>query len=365
MLGTKRRIDPSVMQRLRDEPYRFEFFQAVRMLLARHRAASVESEQDVLGQVIRFRSSVSLAFPPSEIESLTFDAAPAAPGSGASDNTAGSGKALAFSGVTVTPSFIGLTGPLGVLPRHYTQHVAEREIYHRDKATRAFLDIFSTRAIALFYQTWLKYRLHLQYEANREHRFLPMVLSLAGLGLSGTRGRLSGSGEEGVADESLAYYAGAVRARPRSLQWFSRVVADYFGTGCRPEQFVGQWFVLPEHETSRLGTANCLLGETAFCGNRVWDRQSRVRLTVGPLRRQRFDQFLPGGSAAASLAKLFRLMVSSVLDCEVRLVLDPRDVPPAVLGRRNDVRLGWTAWIGASGACPATPEVAYLIPPVS
>src|SRR6478609_2812365 len=120
MPGEKRRINPSLIQRLRDEPYRFEFFQAVRVLLAQHREQSDEQDRDVLGQVIRFRSSISLAFPPSEIESLEFtwneDAANATSGN--------NGVPLQFDSVTLTPSFIGLTGPLGVLPRHYTQHVA-------------------------------------------------------------------------------------------------------------------------------------------------------------------------------------------------------------------------------------------------
>jgi len=217
MPGEKRRIDPGVIHRLRDEPYRFEFFQAVRLLLGWHRSDSVKRDRDLLGHVIRFRSSVSLAFPPSEIEALVFET----PRGQEQGDAAGSHAAA----VTLTPSFIGLTGPLGVMPRHYTQQVAEREIYHRDTATRAFLDIFSTRAIAVFYQTWLKCRLHLQYESDRENHFLPMLLSLAGLGLSGTTERLKGDSAH-VADESLAYYASALRERPQSAQWFSRVVPD-------------------------------------------------------------------------------------------------------------------------------------------
>ena len=378
MRGTKRRIDPGLIDQLRDEPYRFEFFQAVRLLLAHYREQDGDQQDlDILGQVIRFRNSVSLSFPASEIEALEFeapfltdaygatlhddggdagiDSAPVAAQAGTKPHSRRLGK------VTLTPAFFGLTGPMGVMPRHYTHHVAEREMYHRDTATRAFLDIFSSRAVALFYQTWLKYRLHLQYEADRRNHFLPLVLSLAGFGLPGMQQRLQAS-HEGIADESLAYYAGALRERPQSVQVFSRVIADYFQVKCSVEQFVGQWFQLPHHEKTTLGGANAGLGVSTFCGERVWDRNTRIRLTIGPLRKAQFDEFLPGKSAAANLQRFFHLMIGASHDCELRLVLDKRDLLPATLDSRGgNARLGWNGWLGKRQAVTDSHEVAYLI----
>lgn len=354
MFAPKRRIHSGLIKKLREEPYRFEFFQAVRLLLAQHRQHSKERDADVLGRVIRFRSSISLAFPPSEIESLEFvQEVGTEEGTTASDGR--------FKSVTLTPAFIGLTGPSGVLPRHYTQHVAEREIYHRDTATREFLDIFTTRAVALFYQSWLKYRLHLQYESDRKNRFLPLVLSLAGIGLKGTRDRLADE-NSGISDESLAYYAGALRERPQSVQWFSRVVSDYFRVPCEVRQFVGQWFSLPESQQTVIGEANCVLGASSFCGSRVWDRQGKVQLTIGPMRRKQFDDFLPGGSASVNLKRLFYLMVGVTFDCEVRLVLDQRDVAPASLDRQSaGARLGWNGWLMSRDVRKDSDNAAYLI----
>lgn len=358
MLAKKRRVYRGLMQRLKDEPYRFEFFQAVRLLLAHHRQHSAERDRDVLGQVIQFRSSVSLAFPPSEIESLDIEwdddpgLAPDADEAGAPHKR--------FRRATLTPSFIGLTGPSGVLPRHYTQHVAERELYHRDTASRAFLDIFTSRAVALFYQSWLKYRLQLQYETDRRNHFLPLVLSLAGIGADGLRDRLK-DGPHGISDESLAYYAGALQARPQSAQWFSRVSADYFRVPSRVEQFVGQWLALPDHELTRLGSLNCLLGKTAFCGARVWNRETRLRLTLGPLRRTQFDAFLPGGPAFDNLRRLFRLLIGVSFDCEVRLILDKRDVTPSRLVDQGRTRLGWDCWIQSRESSSDSSDTAYLI----
>lgn len=362
MPGEKRRIHPGLIDRLRDEPYRFEFFQAVRLLLAQFRVHSDEDDRDVLGQVISFRSSVSLAFPPSEIESLDFEwDSPTGSDIKGSDDAHVDATSGAFKKVTLTPTFMGLTGPSGVLPRHYTQHVAEREVFHRDSASRAFFDIFTTRAVALFYQSWLKNRLHLQYEADRKNCFLPSILSLAGLGLKGTRNRLI-DGVEGISDETLAYYSAALRQRPQSAQWFARIAADYFRTNCSMEQFVGQWFELPQHELTRLGLANCVLGQTGFCGNRVWDRQTKLRLTIGPMRRDQFDGFLPGGSAFKSLIRLFQLMVGTTFDCEVRLVLDKRDVSAACLDTKSgSTRLGWNGWFKSRNIWTDSSDTAYLI----
>lgn len=365
MPSTKRRVDPSLIDRLKDEPHRFEFFQAVRLLMNHYRKdAAPGQDLDILGQVIQFRSSVSLAFPASEIESLDFEADQ----SDTPDVAEEAGvinrrknKRMRFRKVSITPSFIGLTGPMGVMPRHYTHYVAEREMYHRDKATRAFLDIFTTRAVALFYQTWLKHRLHLQFEADRKNKFLPMILSLSGMGLSGTRGRLEGD-SKGIADDTLAHYASALRERPQSVQWFSRVVADYFRVQCKVEQFIGQWFQLPERELTKLGTANCGLGTTAFCGGRIWDRNTKVRLTVGPMRKAQFDAFLPGSRAAENLKQFFKLMVGATFDCEVRLILDKRDLAPASLGSlASGTRLGWNGWMKSHQHTNDSQDVAYLI----
>ena len=357
MPAKERRIHSSLIDSLDNEPHRFEFFQAVRMLLAHHRQNSNGKEADALEHIVRFRNSVSLAFPPSEIESMAIEWEDAEE----SESKQGRDMRKAFKRVTLVPSFMGLTGPSGVLPRHYTQHVAEREIYHRDTATRAFLDIFTTRAVSLFYQSWLKYRLYFQYEADRKQRFLPLVLSLAGLGLLGMRERLTDR-SHGMADESLAYYASALRNRPQSVEWFSRIVGQYFQVPCQVEQFVGQWLDLPPQEHTRLGMSNCALGQTSFCGDRIWDRQSKVRLTIGPLRKKQFDEFLPRAAASANLRRLFRLMVGTTLDCEVRLVLDKRDVTVARLDSQSGfARLGWSAWCKSTDIRSDSCDTAYLM----
>jgi type VI secretion system protein ImpH len=94
----------------------------------------------------------------------------------------------------------------------------------------------------------------------------------------------------------------------------------------------------------------------------VWDRQSKVRLTIGPLRKAQFEDFLPHGTAAGSLKRFFRLMVGATFDCEVLLILDKRDVTAAGLDTRmGGMRLGWNGWIMSGDSMCDARDASYLI----
>ncbi|WP_151634778.1 type VI secretion system baseplate subunit TssG [Noviherbaspirillum aerium] len=387
MSSTMWRSGASLIEQLEKEPYRFEFFQAIRLLLSYQRRHTQQGDSSILEQAIRFRNSISLGFPPSEIESLQLEwsseGKEAAEPLQLADMTdegistlqgelrsggrhvmlsrQAPNKTGGFYKATLTPAFMGLVGPSGVLPRHYTQHVADRVLFQRDTTTRAFMDIFTSRAVSLFYQSWMKYRLHLQYEADRRNRFVPLVLSLGGLGFAATRDRIANDGE-GIADETLAYYVAAIRERPRSAHWFARVVADYFRVPAKIAEFIGQWMELPKEERTSLGIRHASLGQSAFCGGRVWDRQSRIRLTLGPMRKASFLDMLPGAQGHRNLARLFRLMQGLAYDCEVRLILDKRDISsPRLQKEGGQVLLGWVSWMQARGRASDPDDASYLL----
>ena len=62
------RSQPPVIEELYAEPYRFNFYQLVRLLeMLTPDADSVGSGGDPEAEPLRFRSSFSLAFPPSDV----------------------------------------------------------------------------------------------------------------------------------------------------------------------------------------------------------------------------------------------------------------------------------------------------------
>ena len=251
MPTTKRRFEPSVVQRLLATPYRFQFFQSVRLIELWFKKRGVGSEQ-MLSNHIRFANRISLGYPASEVESLAVF--PSEPDASVVESELAM-QSEAFKHFSLTPTFMGFLGGNGALPNHYTERVAAHQALEKDEGPRAFLDTFSNRALALFYRAWRKYRLELHYDqAEGKDGFLPLLLSLSGLGQSSLHSRLGRDGE-GVLDESIARFAAAVRQRPTSAALLQRVLSEYFAVPIALEQFVGTWYHMPTNCSSAMGTA--------------------------------------------------------------------------------------------------------------
>ena len=329
MFAKKRRFEPAVIERLFKEPWRFEYFQAVRLLelwLRRQR----QSRLDPVAQVLRFRNSTSHGFPASQLEAIHLE----------THDDEG------LRHVHVTPAFMGLLGCNGVLPAHYNERIAEHEQRHKDEGPRAFLDTFSNRSLALFYEAWRKYRLPFKYQLEGRDSFLPLLLGLAGFGNAALRRRLAQGHNGAVLDESVGYFAAAIRHRPASSSQLARVLGEYFGQPVAAEQFVGQWYEVPPAQRTVLGQATAVLGAGAMAGVRVWQRDLRLRLVIGPLDRASFGAFLPGGLAAKALHSLLTLFTGVTLEYEVELVLRAADVREVTLRDGAHIgRLGWDAYL--------------------
>lgn len=349
----------SPVDRLLAEPHRYGFMQAVRLLerwhvldnpparLQANLRAEAESPaaSDVLNRRVRFRNSLSLAFPPSEIAEFKPIPRPAA-GEPRVDGPSPVTPA-AFERIEITPAFMGLLGAGGTLPAFYTELFAQREQLHRDQSARRFLDVFVHRAVVLFYQAWRKHRLPLRFEADRQREALPQMLALVGFGQRPLRHRLRGR-EGGIADEALAHYAGLLRQRPVSAAAVRQILADYFQAPVRLEPFVGRWFTLPPEQRSVLvdgPSGACVLGGGAVIGERVWQRDLRLRLAIGPLERSLFERFLPGGPAHLALREWLGLLTGITLEHEIRLTLRADDVQPARLDAERAPRLGWDGFL--------------------
>ena len=314
-----------VERALREEPYSFSFFQAVRLLEKLNpERAPVGRFVDPDTEVVRFSVPPSLAFPPSEIHALELDDAGEAP-------------------AAMAVNFMGLTGPQGVLPYHYTLLVAERS-RARDNTLRDFLDLFHHRMISLFYRAWEKHRFTVAYERGESDRLTEHLLDLVGVGLETLRGQLS------VPDEALAFYAGLLSLMPRGAVALEQLIEDYFDVPASVEQFVGGWYSLPLRDQCALGdeaNASARLGLGAVAGDEIWDQQARVRIRLGPMPRARYEEFLPTGSAYERLKALVRFFAHDQFDFEVQLTLSADEVPGCVLGEDSGEpqRLGWSTWI--------------------
>jgi type VI secretion system protein ImpH len=326
-----------VRRDLEEFPGRFEFFQAVRLLLR------MSSRQDASGftssarEAVRFRANNTLAFPPSQIESIDWDAE--------------------VPGMTV--NFMGLTGPMGVLPKVYTELIQIR-YRARDRTLADFFDVFNHRMISLFYLAWEKHRSAVAYERDGEDRVSKYFMALIGLGTGGLEDRMV------VRDDSLLYYCGLLSLQPRSAVAVRGILQDYFGVPAEVEQFVGAWQPLGKADQCDLGSGVPLssqLGVGSVVGDEIWDQQSRIRLKLGPLTQQQYLDFLPGGAAYEPLRDLARFVCGVHLEIEVQLILQRAVVPRCNLGEDSlaGPRLGWFTWMKSGADFDRSPADTVLL----
>ncbi len=343
MAAQNGRTNTPLSKKLFDEPYRFDFFQAVRLLerINRDRLPVGRKDGDPHREVVRFRTRASLAFPPSQLYELNRN-----------------GAEHAGNPPELTVAFMGLTGPLGVLPQPYTEMILERQ-REKDTTMWEFLDLFNHRLISLFYRAWEKYRFHIAYERDGGDRLTECLFALIGLGTKGLRGRM------GLQDQALLFYSGLIAQRPHSASTIQRILTDYFGVPSRVDQCVGQWLKLEDENLSRLsgksadGSANNALGVSTVVGSRVWDAQSKFRVQLGPLSYAQFVKFLPTGDAHKSVTELARLLAGPEFDFDLQLVIKSKEVLGSVLTTRAKRKpmLGWTTWLTTKPMTGEDPSV--------
>lgn len=331
-----------LVDELRAKAPRYRFFQAVRVLaLCQRRNAG----NTVLPSNLRFNTPATLSFPASEISTVE------------PRNTAGQ-DAPAFA---MQVNFLGLTGPSGILPTHYTEMLIDRRQYHRDITAHAFFDLFSHRAISLFYAAWRKYRFYLPFEQGERDGFTRNLMDLAGVGLAHLQQRL----QEETPDVSplfFAYYSGLLSQKPVSASALSALVEGYFKVPAALEQFVGQWLTLPQESRSYLGQQANQLGVSACAGERGWDQQTKIRLRLGPLAHARFSEFMPGKPAARALAEILKFCIGHDLACEVRLTLKKNEIPlPLMQASQAGLRLGQNIWLRSRPLKKHADDMAYLL----
>ena len=325
MPRTQRRRHASVIQQLLDAPQRFECFQALRLLLAWLAEHGID-EHTALAKLIRFNNSVSLRFPASQVETLT---------TGGADDADSLLQAL-LSGhgqhIHLTPAFMGLLGCQGSLPSHYSERIAAHQHSERDTGPRAFLDLFSSRAVALFYQAWQKYRIE---QAGHSGDFLSRLLALAAC--------QPGQGQDEVA---AGLYSGLLQQRNISSIVMARILADHFGVPCHIDEATGAMDALAPREQTALGADNAVLGQRALVGERCRRPDLAVRLRLGPLTAKQHASFLPRAPGSQALRRMLMLFGQPLVRYDIVLVLRASDVRGTTLAAAPQGGLGCNSFLG-------------------
>jgi type VI secretion system protein ImpH len=304
-------------------PWRFDFFAALRLIDAAFpERARLGEGRRATDEPVRLCQPPFVRFPPTQITGIEYGAARP--------------RILTY--------VFGLFGPQGPLPLHVTVRALARQKHQHDSTLVSFLDVFHHRMIAFFYRAWAKARPTVEYDRHdKQDRFARRLGALAG---SPTDAFLRRSP---LPDRFILYTAGFFAMQTRMPEALERLIGLFFNVPVRIQEFVGSWLDIPLEGRTRLACANgaSKLGVETVVGARVYSRQYRFRVVLGPIRLASFERFLPGGQRLATLVALVRRTAGLDLDWDVQLVLRREEVPALRLDGK--ARLGWTSWL-------ATPE---------
>ncbi|MDD2390885.1 MAG: type VI secretion system baseplate subunit TssG [Desulfobacterales bacterium] len=330
MAAHGRGSDRSLTQLLFDETYRFDFYQAVRLIeMLYPKKAALGEDYGIEKECVRFTSNVRLDFPASAVSEII--------------------PADADKPLEMAVNFMGLAGCLGPLPIPYSELILERES-KKDTAFKAFLDIFNHRLISLMYQVRKAYRIGFDFKPPHQTSFARYFFSLMGLGTSGLQDRMK------IKDRALLGYTSILAQQPRSISGLEYILADYFDVKVKARQLCGQWYRIEEDQITRIGVTgqNQILGDSAVVGSRVWNQQGKFELHVGPVSMKQFHEFLPDGQAFEPLCQLTRYYAGTEFEFDIVLILQKEDDPSHLprIGGAEGFRLGWSSWL-CSGKAPS------------
>ncbi|MCB9538204.1 MAG: type VI secretion system baseplate subunit TssG [Myxococcales bacterium] len=340
--------DDAAVARFFREGYRFDFFQAVKLVEGAVRFdRRVQGERDVSpvgstadpdDEPLRFWQHVSLGFPASDLRSIEM-------------------KPRDGDTPKVEVTFMGLNGPRGPLPLAYAQLLKRRQLLG-DHGIRAFYDIFNHRLVSMLYQVRQRHRPTLHTGRPEGHPFAGFLAAFGGV-VGAAAGRTftedhrdaDGVPRHNAAPRDLLYYAGLLWHRDRSMNGLERMLSHHFGVPIRGAELAGRWIRLAEDARTALSARhhNNRLGISAAAGSRVWDPQAGFELAIGPLPWADFCAFLPTGPNFVALVQLTRFYVRSAFDFHVRLSVKSEAVftGRGGLSARPTVgpRLGWNSWL--------------------
>ncbi len=322
----------ALTQALEAAPYKFNFFQAMRLIEAANpHLDRIGKSQKPADEPVRLGQEPSLAFAPSMLASFK-------PGSEEEpDYLAG--------------FFFGLFGPNGPLPLHLTEYARERERMNHDATFRAFADVFHHRMMSLFYRAWADAQPTVQLDRPEDDQFAKYVGATFGMGLDSLTGR------DALEDHAKLFMAGRLVQQARPAEGLQAMLEELFLVPMQVEQYVGEWMPLPLESRLELGLspATATLGKTAVIGDRVWGGQHKFRIICGPVNVFDFKRFLPGQKSLERLCATVRNYVGDELDWELRLLLVGEEIPTVKLGSFG--QLGWTSWIGEQQTDAAAGDV--------
>ncbi len=338
-----------MLARLRQAPWRFGFFSLLRRL------GAVHEQQPQIGlarrpqeEPFRLGQAASLAFAPREICEAVLPGKVEHRVPGATNLRQGNNPLLPM----VRVYGLGMLGPNGPLPLHYTEMVRDRSENHNDTTLADFLDLFHHRYLTHMYRAWAQSQAAAGLDRASDEVFSRYVA------------RLTGHDPLEIKDSVLPAHARLAASthlsrEARNPDGLAATLARFFAVPVQLQEFVLHWIRIDADDRSHLGQARAssVMGVGAIAGEVVADRQNKFRLVLGPLSLQQYLRFTPQGRDLPMLVEWVRGFVGYEFVWEVELRVRNDSTPPARLDDAE--KLGWSTWLG--GAEENTRAASYSV----
>jgi len=344
MATTRRRKITRVVEKLFSEPYRYSFYQAVRVLQVFARSKNAEPKDigpvgfDVIPhkEAVHFSASPRLSYPGTEVSRIKVHPAK---------------KESAGSPPNLVVNFMGLTGPKGILPTYYTELQQHRQ-REKDTGLQDFFDLINHRTLSLFYRAWQKYQLPVLYEL---HNHYPSLGSTDAI--TKALHCLVGNGDETVRKqlpipgENILYFAGQYCGIRRSGPSLELMLQACFQIPAKLNQFEGEWVENAPDDRVQIGIGrrgrNNQLGVNVILGKKVYIIEGKFQVELGPLSKEQFETIKPGSDQFKALCRLTQSFVGAELLFNVRMKVSSEAISRFGLGAglEQEPRLGWNTWL--------------------
>ncbi len=332
MAGATGRQTTELSRRLLGKGSKHTFIQGVRLLrLLLRRASGKHLSRNQLYQFMRVRPDLTLGYPREDIKAVEADP-------------------FNDERFLLTVTFLGLYGSSSPLPTFYTEDLLTEQS-DGESVARDFIDIVNASLYPLFYRSWSKHRLLFNVDEEVDPSLIEKLHCLLGLGDQSFRSKVDDS-------FGLLRYIGLTTQSTRSAEGLRALLADNLDEpSFEIEQCIARMAQIPVDQRCYVGVSGCTLGENAYLGSEVSDRNGKFRVRLGPLDPGPFHRFLPDRTKFAKMKQLINFYLDQPLDWDVAIRVDSQLVMPARLGKADWSQLGWDTWLFSFGEDPEVTEV--------
>ncbi len=254
------------------------------------------------------RPSTGLSFPASDLDAV---------------------RGLPDGSVEVTTNFLGLYGADSPLPNPYIEHFIGDD--RATKRSRALVDIFHHRLLALLYRCLGQYRV--RKEASPQVPVLQQILGL-----------VNAVGKDPDCPPSIQPRDARIQIfRTRTSDGLEAHLFHRLKLPIRVQPLRRRRVRIKPNQATQLGVGRSVLGSSFLLGQTVFDR-NRANLIVFAPNWTTYMDFVPGAPSFEKIRALLRTYLRSPIEHTLLVSLRTKDIVPWSLGQ--DHRIGRNTWLG-------------------